>query len=754
VHAGGSPAANGVRVCHSILDNSGPPRYQSGMSASTRSVARCRQKFRPAFVIAGLLRSAASLAVADLGEVWEWRNPLPQGSGLKALAESNGRLIAVGRAGTILTTTDGMNWMPRVSGTRSFLRAVAASGTTVVAVGREKDIVTSFDGGLTWPVRVQGIAEWETVVHGGGLWVAVGNDLLMTSADGILWTTVTIASAVEAELNCLLWTGSRFVLGGSDGDNGVVWTSEDGNTWTPRATGLRDVRGLARSGSQIVAVGTAPGFLVEGDIFTSPDGITWTDALTPDRTPSLDEVMWAGTQFLAWSRGRSPIYTSPTGESWTERFLSPSPYGTFFPAAAVVAGNALIFAGDSGVMFHSPDGGSTWNAVQSGVRGNFNAVTHFAGRWIAVGGDGILTSSADGTTWTPASSGVIDRLRALAWHDGQWVAGAYFTSTDGVTWIDSPHRAGLYSVIRAGSQWVGTSRNAVWTSPDGNTWTARGVGGENRAVAWNGSRLVVAGGVEDGSKSIGRIEISDNGGVSWSTQTIGNRFLRGIVWTGTQFVFVGDAGTIFTSPTGTAGSWTQRSSGTYFDLRGVMADGGGLVAVGGNYSTGSVVLTSPDGVTWTPRPVPTTNLLYSVIKAGELYVATGYDGVVLTSPDAVTWVVHQTPTTHELYAAAWDGRQLLVAGEGGAILASTDSSRPVAWKSIVSVDGPTPAFRLTWPAITGRVYDIESTTTLTPPWLPIPGSPRTATGAEEFIDFTESGPSAALRRFFRVRERR
>ena len=61
--------------------------------------------------------------------------------------------------------------------------------------------------------------------------------------------------------------------------------------------------------------------------------------------------------------------------------------------------------------------------------------------------------------------------------------------------------------------------------------------------------------------------------------------------------------------------------------------------------------------------------------------------------------------------------------------------------------------RLTWPAVAGRIYDVESALTLAPPWLTIPGSPRTATGAEEFMDFTEPGPVAASKRFFRVRVR-
>lgn len=73
--------------------------------------------------------------------------------------------------------------------------------------------------------------------------------------------------------------------------------------------------------------------------------------------------------------------------------------------------------------------------------------------------------------------------------------------------------------------------------------------------------------------------------------------------------------------------------------------------------------------------------------------------------------------------------------------------------SAVLLPGPDLGVRLTWTSTSQRIYDIESTTTLAPPWLPIPGSPRTATGSEEFMDFTEAGPSASSRRFFRVRER-
>jgi len=408
-------------------------------------------------------------------------------------------------------------------------------------------------------------------------------------------------------------------------------------------------------------------------------------------------------------------------------------------------------------MVHSPDSGETWNIVSSGV-GSILAITRFAGRWVAVGGDGTLTSSADGVTWTPASSGTIFLLRGIAWHNGLWVAvgASILTSTDGVAWTERTlgnltFERTIYSVIHAGSQWVATANEAILTSPDGITWQGKLVGDKNRAVAWNGSRLIVVGGVEDGAESRAFVHLSDDGGVTWTNQFLPIvRFLRGIAWTGSQFVIVGDGGRIFTSPTGAEGTWTSQTSGTDLNLRGVMAESGGLVAVGGQFRSGPVILTSPDGVTWTPRIAPTTRALYSISKAGSLYVATAYDGVVLTSPDAVTWTARFTPAD-ELYAATWDGAQLLVAGEGGAILASTAPS--LDWKSVVPLPGPDFGLRLTWFATSARVYDIESTTTLAPPWLPIPGSPRTATGPEEFIDFTESGPSAASRRFFRVRER-
>ncbi len=84
-----------------------------------------------------------------------------------------------------------------------------------------------------------------------------------------------------------------------------------------------------------------------------------------------------------------------------------------------------------------------------------------------------------------------------------------------------------------------------------------------------------------------------------------------------------------------AGRKTARASGTSNDLNGVTYGNGLLVAVGKD----GIILTSPDGVTWTRRASPTSNPLYDVAYGNGLFVAVGRDvgsygdyGTILTSP--------------------------------------------------------------------------------------------------------------------------
>ncbi|MCK4708921.1 MAG: fibronectin type III domain-containing protein, partial [Gammaproteobacteria bacterium] len=68
-------------------------------------------------------------------------------------------------------------------------------------------------------------------------------------------------------------------------------------------------------------------------------------------------------------------------------------------------------------------------------------------------------------------------------------------------------------------------------------------------------------------------------------------------------------------------------------LHTIISDGSQFVSVG-DYGT---ILTSIDGATWTTRISGSRNNLYGITWDGSQFMAVGYFGTILTSPDAVTW---------------------------------------------------------------------------------------------------------------------
>src|SRR5690349_1458171 len=46
-------------------------------------------------------------------DIWTWRNPLPTGAYLFRAAYGNGQFVVVGESGTVLTSADGINWVPQ-----------------------------------------------------------------------------------------------------------------------------------------------------------------------------------------------------------------------------------------------------------------------------------------------------------------------------------------------------------------------------------------------------------------------------------------------------------------------------------------------------------------------------------------------------------------------------------------------------------------------------------------------------------------
>jgi hypothetical protein len=169
-------------------------------------------------------------------------------------------------------------------------------------------------------------------------------------------------------------------------------------------------------------------------------------------------------------------------------------------------------------------------------------------------------------------------------------------------------------------------------------------------VAHDGAGLFVAVGAADGVDAY--ILTSTDGGATWAERANPKNFtLYDVAYDGSGlFVAVGAAdgadAYIITSPDGIV--WTERANPKNFTLFGVAHDQSGLwVAVGQRDGTDGYLITSSDGINWTEQSNPARNAgdhLYDIVWANGLSLwvaggagAAGNNDVIITSPDGSTW---------------------------------------------------------------------------------------------------------------------
>ena len=219
---------------------------------------------------------------------------------------------------------------------------------------------------------------------------------------------------------------------------------------------------------------------------------------------------------------------------------------------------------------------------------------------------------------------------------------------------------------------VACSAQIMWTTVTTNSCTSA----ELRGIVYGNSQFVVVG-------DSGTILTSPNG-TMWTKQISGTgKELYCVVWGDNMYVAAGDSGVILTSPDGIM--WTQRASGTMNWLKGALWANNQFIVVGAN----GTVLTSSNGTSWTMQMSPCSCDLAGITYGGQpgVYVAVGgYQApLILTSPDGMMWT-NNTPmvTSHMLNAVAWNGTVFTATGSGGTILTSPNGI--TSWTSQVSGD--------------------------------------------------------------------
>jgi photosystem II stability/assembly factor-like uncharacterized protein len=223
--------------------------------------------------------SGKILTSPDSGVTWTSRN-----SGVTALlrgvAWTGKKYVAVGNAGTILSSSDGTTWSPCTSGTTRRLNSVAWTGAQFVTVGDSGKILTSPDG-VVWSLRNSGISqELYSVTWTGSQIVTVGGGRALMSTNGSLWKDCSMIRAPwlsTIELYSVFGTEAQIVASGTinsttSGLSCEMFSSTDLPIWYEKSgerygTSFIIIRSIALTDKQYLAVGE------KGSILASPKGI-------------------------------------------------------------------------------------------------------------------------------------------------------------------------------------------------------------------------------------------------------------------------------------------------------------------------------------------------------------------------------------------------------------------------------------------------------------------------------------------------
>jgi photosystem II stability/assembly factor-like uncharacterized protein len=228
----------------------------------------------------------------------------------------NNLFIALGQSGTILTSSDGVTWTSRTSGSSRNLWAVAYGNSTYVVVGGSGTILTSSDG-ISWTSRSSGTSSpLYGVSFGNNVFVAVGySATILSSSDGSSWSS---RSGAEGQLDTVTYGNGKFIAVGAAYNK--LFSSGDGTNWTTVSHGSTlGMKGIVYANNKFVAVGHS------GEILTSSDGGTW--SLSTTGGMSYMNVVFGNGIFVGM--GYNGIRTSSdNGSTWNSLSSSTSISGT------------------------------------------------------------------------------------------------------------------------------------------------------------------------------------------------------------------------------------------------------------------------------------------------------------------------------------------------------------------------------------------------------------------------------------------
>ena len=534
-----------------------------------------------------------------------WRAaPLP-GRSLRSAAYGNGVFVAVGVGGVIVRSADGVTWEAAAPATSVDLEAVAFAGGTFLSVGADATVLGSTDG-LTWtqewPDAVQGdlagvrVSGWVAGNKGPMFLVWGPSSIALRRLDGT-WLPISLPEgavvtrapfwvnlAICATLRCgehywctntstlflathdgVAWEPLEYGLFAGPSDVAVqgkglvglvdyeleavtaLYTTPDGWSWFPRESAFNvRLRAIAAGADHFVAVGDF------GVIFTSTDGTTWSSATGP--SSDLYRLAWNDQAFAANASGRGTnaegweTYTrsqiaSGDGRGWSTAAVGDIDVAAARPGRFLGVRAQEVYASADGLVWDRQPDLPTWGAPGAIWDGHRFVILSWA--WSPLCNLSpcepvpiYAAESDDLLDWRTAEQPEVSDLAiwgliGMAFNGERYVAPGGFqpgpgeppslrspvhVSESGLSWRSLPGimpvtREGMSAVTSNGDGFVTTRGTTVLTSPDGLAWSSADIAPLHLiGVMWTGDEYV---GVGDDGAGHAAIARSPNG-VAWT----------------------------------------------------------------------------------------------------------------------------------------------------------------------------------------------------------------------------------------------
>jgi len=604
--------------------------------------------------------------------------------------------IAVGGAGTILRSTDGISWttIAPPSGVTQFtslrglsysptLNKICAVGTTTGA-GLSGQIIISSDGGLTWTTTFNssGHAFYDSD-FGNGSFVVVGEPgRLLYSLDGNTWIGTAVPSGASTNDTYLSVsygtpagaTNGRWAVVGVDYTTTpqtarFLFSDTNGGSWTNVVPSF-----AAANTYEVISVAWVPASslyvcsysllsnlqtgILTSTLFNAAANFT---NIAPSALPgaganSFSTIKTDGTNTLAiGAQGTILRSTTPaTAASWVlqqaprsgEFFILSLTYnpsaGRYILCGFNTTGGFSAFGGNpptgGALLYTSALSSNSYNYISN--PSTFIAASYKNGTYCFVANSGLVTTTTDFVNWTEyylpvdqVRGGFTDPNRFIVFGAISSTGTTYiYSTTDFVTWSADYSATGSLS-----------SPNAGVYIPGGTTG-----GGTTHVIV--------------GSDSSGRILTSTNG-TTWTVYaTLNSSTYRGITYTQvggvTSVVAIGNSNALASSSNPNS-SWTTttiptaQTGGSTRSWSGIATSvsTGQLVITAdntSNFNTAYQIMTSPINnlSTWTARTATgsTRGAMGVTATNNGTVVAVGYRNWVGVSYDTVTWAQRTTPT--------------------------------------------------------------------------------------------------------------